>query len=72
VAAGWADRVDVVETADGTTGARLVRPDGYVAWAAEGEAGLPVALRRWFGAPRLRRSASHGPAAAASGRMCRS
>jgi 3-(3-hydroxy-phenyl)propionate hydroxylase len=28
----------------------LVRPDGYVAWAGEaGDAGLEVALARWFG-----------------------
>jgi hypothetical protein len=34
----------------------LIRPDGYVAWAADAEAaaqagGLPAALRAWFGAP---------------------
>ncbi|MGI5341557.1 FAD-dependent monooxygenase [Streptomyces sp. CA-181903] len=59
----WADRVRVVTAApreapggplDGTA-ALLVRPDGYVAWAAPGDppdtpsATLPAALRRWFG-----------------------
>jgi 2-polyprenyl-6-methoxyphenol hydroxylase-like FAD-dependent oxidoreductase len=42
---GWADRV---ETRDGAE-PRLVRPDGYVAWA--GGPGLDAALRRWFGPP---------------------
>jgi hypothetical protein len=56
-AAGWVDRIDVVA---GTTGesdvcAMLIRPDGYVAWAADTfEAddadGLHHALARWFGA----------------------
>ncbi|MEV0526114.1 FAD-dependent monooxygenase [Streptomyces sp. NPDC050439] len=61
-AAGWADRVDVV-TADphGLTGdsplvgttAVLVRPDGYVAWAAPGSHDdLPMSLERWFGPSR--------------------
>ncbi|MFL6119153.1 FAD-dependent monooxygenase [Actinophytocola sp.] len=58
-AAGWRDRVDVLTaeprgmSADGPlagTAAVLVRPDGYVAWAAPGSAGdLPMALERWFG-----------------------
>ncbi|MCG8916947.1 FAD-dependent monooxygenase [Actinokineospora sp. PR83] len=59
-AAPWADRIDIVTAApieaDGednhVTGsaAVLVRPDGYVAWAAPGSHGdLPSALRRWFG-----------------------
>jgi hypothetical protein len=35
----------------------LVRPDGYVAWAASADArdpalGLDQALRAWFGQPR--------------------
>jgi bifunctional hydroxylase/dehydrase len=57
-ASGWADRVDLVTAAQagdgqraltGTTAA-LVRPDGYVAWAAPGSFGdLPTALARWFG-----------------------
>ncbi|MFC9932096.1 FAD-dependent monooxygenase [Streptomyces sp. NPDC127190] len=61
-AAGWTDRVDVVtaEPQDlgedsplvGTT-AVLVRPDGYVAWAAPGShSDLPMALERWFGPAR--------------------
>ncbi|MCP2260638.1 bifunctional hydroxylase/dehydrase [Streptoalloteichus tenebrarius] len=59
VAEGWADRVDVVRaSAPELPGvdAVLVRPDGYVAWAApdaEGER-LDVALGRWFGPPRTR------------------
>ena len=53
---GWADRVDVVvgETADVEACALLIRPDGYVAWAAEtfetdDEDRLHAALQRWFG-----------------------
>ena len=58
-AAGWADRVDVVSAE--TEGpppapALVIRPDGYVAWAAGGdeapatqEQGLRRALARWFG-----------------------
>jgi bifunctional hydroxylase/dehydrase len=62
VAGGWTDRVDVV-TANlprddagplAETPAILLRPDGYVAWAAPhgGETGADpgTALRRWFGA----------------------
>jgi 2-polyprenyl-6-methoxyphenol hydroxylase-like FAD-dependent oxidoreductase len=63
VAAGWADRIDVVagRTTHGppSVDALLVRPDGYVAWvAADGEPGdeatrrLAAALARWFGLPR--------------------
>ena len=30
----------------------LIRPDGYVAWVADGtQAGLPDALGTWFGSP---------------------
>ncbi|WP_181785806.1 FAD-dependent monooxygenase [Streptomyces phytophilus] len=58
-ARAWLDRVDVV-TATPTglsaastltgTAALLVRPDGYVAWAAPGSHdSLPMALTRWFG-----------------------
>ncbi|MEV0660651.1 FAD-dependent monooxygenase [Actinomadura luteofluorescens] len=56
VAAGWADRVDAIAvqglpaSPDRTT-AVLVRPDGYVAWAAPGAGDPEQALRRWFGAP---------------------
>jgi hypothetical protein len=53
----WADRVDIVEATitDRPAAALLIRPDGYVAWAADDfgadeEAGLRAALRRWFGA----------------------
>ncbi|HTM83585.1 MAG TPA: FAD-dependent monooxygenase, partial [Mycobacterium sp.] len=57
---GWEDRVDiligtVVATAPNRPAqAVLIRPDGYVAWAAdglgEGDADrLAAALRRWFG-----------------------
>jgi 2-polyprenyl-6-methoxyphenol hydroxylase-like FAD-dependent oxidoreductase len=53
---GWADRVDVVVgmTADVEACALLIRPDGYVAWAADtfetdDEDRLHAALRRWFG-----------------------
>jgi 2-polyprenyl-6-methoxyphenol hydroxylase-like FAD-dependent oxidoreductase len=41
--AGWSD---LVETRDGD-GPRLVRPDGYVAWAG-GPEDLDAALSRWF------------------------
>ncbi|HEX3545885.1 MAG TPA: FAD-dependent monooxygenase [Mycobacterium sp.] len=55
-AAAWSDRVDAVTAtmADGPA-AMLIRPDGYVAWAADtfgsGDAErLRTALMRWFGA----------------------
>ncbi|THA70050.1 monooxygenase [Streptomyces sp. A0958] len=56
-AAHWADRVDAVtgDWADAedvrpdTPHALLVRPDGYIAWAAPEGAGLREALERWFG-----------------------
>jgi hypothetical protein len=55
-ACDWADRVDTVAAriADRPAAALLIRPDGYVAWAAEtfdtaAESGLRAALRRWFG-----------------------
>ncbi|WP_236049556.1 FAD-dependent monooxygenase [Paractinoplanes ovalisporus] len=55
VAAPWSDRVDVVGVPVDGVAAMLVRPDGYVAWAAAtgGEpdvAALETALTRWFGA----------------------
>jgi bifunctional hydroxylase/dehydrase len=60
--AGWTDRIDLVTTAPGQpaagsplagTTAVLVRPDGYVAWAAPGSHhDLPMALERWFGPAR--------------------
>lgn len=58
--AGWSDRVDTVvvqrfpsgpEDRDVTPEAVLVRPDGYVAWAAPGAGDLQEALHRWFGRP---------------------
>ncbi|MYW13460.1 FAD-binding protein [Streptomyces sp. SID2563] len=57
-AARWRDRIDVVTgTPHGSvpaglagTTAVLLRPDGYVAWAAPGSHhDLPTALDRWFG-----------------------
>lgn len=55
----WRDRVDLVTAQPrelpahsplADTSAVLVRPDGYVAWAAPGSHGdLPMALERWFG-----------------------
>jgi hypothetical protein len=55
-AAGWSKRVDVTcgqPTSPQPFEALLLRPDGFVAWAAE--PGSPVeltaALTRWFGAP---------------------
>jgi len=57
----WADRVDTVSAsiADRPAAAILIRPDGYVAWAAntfdaEAAAGLQAALHRWFGEPRAK------------------
>jgi 2-polyprenyl-6-methoxyphenol hydroxylase-like FAD-dependent oxidoreductase len=54
---GWKDRVDIV-TAHCTAppaAALLIRPDGYVAWAASPDTpdndGLRHALTTWFGAP---------------------
>lgn len=53
---GWADRVDIVSAsvADRPAAALLIRPDGYVAWAADEfgsaeESALRAALQRWFG-----------------------
>ena len=57
----WRDRVDVVAgrpvAQPPPADAMLIRPDGYVAWAAGPDAddparGLPEALRTWFGTPR--------------------
>lgn len=53
---GWANRVDTVSAtiADPPAAAMLIRPDGYIAWAANAfgpaeEMGLRAALQRWFG-----------------------
>jgi 2-polyprenyl-6-methoxyphenol hydroxylase-like FAD-dependent oxidoreductase len=59
VPAGSRGRVEVVAASTETTGApvaMLLRPDGYVAWAADGVGeseldGLRAALGEWFGVP---------------------
>jgi 2-polyprenyl-6-methoxyphenol hydroxylase-like FAD-dependent oxidoreductase len=65
-ARGWTDRVDIVVAAvpDLEACALLMRPDGYVAWAAdsfetEDEHRLHTALRRWFGVSVAEREAAH-------------
>ena len=59
-ASPWHDRVNVVAgrpvAGPPPAAAMLIRPDGYVAWAADPDAddlagGLPEALRTWFGPP---------------------
>jgi 2-polyprenyl-6-methoxyphenol hydroxylase-like FAD-dependent oxidoreductase len=57
-AKGWMDRITVITapTADRPADAVLIRPDGYVAWAADCETpraadGLRHTLQTWFGAP---------------------
>jgi 2-polyprenyl-6-methoxyphenol hydroxylase-like FAD-dependent oxidoreductase len=53
----WTDRVDSATPADATLPIVLVRPDGYVAWAADETAparrdeALRTALTRWCGQP---------------------
>jgi 2-polyprenyl-6-methoxyphenol hydroxylase-like FAD-dependent oxidoreductase len=54
----WRDRVDVITaaTAELPADAVLIRPDGYVAWAADTDTpspadGLRHALQTWFGDP---------------------
>jgi 2-polyprenyl-6-methoxyphenol hydroxylase-like FAD-dependent oxidoreductase len=61
---GWRQRVDtVIESSPAAPAAAiLIRPDGYVAWAADTTesadlAGLREAVSRWFGAARQRASA---------------
>jgi aromatic ring hydroxylase-like protein len=62
--APWADRVRLIDAsyagewelpvlgAVSAPSAVLIRPDGYVAWVADGaRRGLPEALSTWFGAP---------------------
>jgi 2-polyprenyl-6-methoxyphenol hydroxylase-like FAD-dependent oxidoreductase len=54
---GWGDRVNVVtaQCAEPPAAALLIRPDGYIAWAApaggQDNQGLRQALTTWFGAP---------------------
>jgi hypothetical protein len=62
---GWKDRVDIV-TAHCTAppaAALLIRPDGYVAWAASPNTpdndGLRDALTTWFGVPNTGSAAGH-------------
>ncbi|CAM5610677.1 putative oxygenase [Streptomyces narbonensis] len=60
-AGAWSDRLDIVTATPGAgsaaaelegTTAVLIRPDGYVAWAAPGSHhDLPMAVERWFGKP---------------------
>jgi 2-polyprenyl-6-methoxyphenol hydroxylase-like FAD-dependent oxidoreductase len=64
-AGGWADRVDVMAgaTADLEACALLIRPDGYIAWAADtfetdDESRLHAALQRWFGVSLAERGAA--------------
>ena len=54
----WSDRVDVITaaTAEPPADAVLIRPDGYVAWAADTDTpspadGLRHTLQTWFGDP---------------------
>jgi hypothetical protein len=54
-AAGWTDRLQMtVARSDESLDGILVRPDGYVAWAAaagdRNTDGLRRALQTWFGA----------------------
>jgi hypothetical protein len=54
---GWEDRVDILtaQSPGPPAPALLIRPDGYVAWAAAQDplhaGGLRRALTTWFGAP---------------------
>ncbi|MER5353114.1 FAD-dependent monooxygenase [Kitasatospora sp. NPDC002551] len=50
---GWADRVDHVdgEGAEVDAPAVLLRPDGHVVWAGDGQRELEAALTRWWGTP---------------------
>jgi hypothetical protein len=57
-AKGWMDRIKVITApaADRPADAVLIRPDGYVAWAAGSETpraadSLQHTLQTWFGAP---------------------
>jgi 2-polyprenyl-6-methoxyphenol hydroxylase-like FAD-dependent oxidoreductase len=64
-AGGWADRVEVVDgtVPDVEVCALLIRPDGYLAWAADtfetcAEDRLHTALQRWFGVSVAERGAA--------------
>src|SRR3954447_11397920 len=66
-AQGWSDRVDIVagSSADIESCGLLLRPDGYVAWAADSfdtdsERQLDAALHRWFGVSAAERDAARG------------
>lgn len=69
IAAGWSDRVDVVnanwapsgdaEDGQGPVESVLIRPDGHVVWTSPDGGELAEALPRWFGPAR------HAAAAAA-------
>jgi 2-polyprenyl-6-methoxyphenol hydroxylase-like FAD-dependent oxidoreductase len=66
-AKGWMDRIKVITaaTADRPADAVLIRPDGYVAWAADPEtpraaAGLQHTLQNWFGAAAQARITTKG------------
>lgn len=59
---GWGDRVDAVRARFAPSDSRhgpaavesaLIRPDGYVVWAAPGGGELTDALLRWFGQARV-------------------
>ncbi|MFB9840498.1 aromatic-ring hydroxylase C-terminal domain-containing protein, partial [Actinoallomurus acaciae] len=50
--AAWRDRVDLATAGGATRTTVLVRPDGYIAWAADGPDGrsaVRAALRQWCG-----------------------
>ncbi|RJO68177.1 FAD-dependent oxidoreductase [Nocardia panacis] len=54
LAAGWPDRIEVITATGAPAPAMLIRPDGYVAWAADtlpaaDDPTLRAALTRWFG-----------------------
>ena len=62
-ASGWKDRVDLITAqADVPAAALLIRPDGYVAWAADTAEphSLRAALTRWFGDARAAHTAVPG------------
>lgn len=69
-AAGWSDRVDTVTgnwaPSDGDPSrfdltAVLLRPDGYLAWAAPGGEELATALGQWFGPAQAEPVPGHRP-----------